>query len=94
MRKYILGAIWLVVAIAAGMAAMAGGDTAVAGGWFFLLWTLPFGVLWLQYGDDIARSLMPDAIVSPFGIVLVIALGFCLWFVLLPRVLAWARRGR
>lgn len=79
---------WTVIAVALSFASSAGGDTSVVCGWLFLIWTIPFGVIWWFCLYDIVLSWIPASIAQPLGDAVVDALAFLFWFVLFPRLRA------
>ena len=79
-------ATWLASALLLGIGSFAGGDTAGLCGWLLLAWTFPFGVLWWVYVYDFAQPLMETKSVQIAGTVLVIAVAYCFWLVLIPAV--------
>ena len=83
---------WVIIGVVAGAASLAGGDASIEGFWLFLLWTYPFGMIWWFYVYDSALQVMPKEIADPAGVAAALALAFLFWFILLPRLLAKARR--
>jgi len=84
---------WLVGAVLLGVASFAGGDLAIVAGWLFLVWTLPFGVIWWFALYDHAVALFPRAVVQPAGVAGVILIAFLFWFVVVPAVRRLSVRG-
>src|SRR5690348_10655783 len=84
LRAMALG--WLIVAVLIAIASFVGKDTAIIGGWLFLIWTIPFGVIWWFYLYQHALALGPPYWVQPIGTVAVIAISFVFWFVWIPKV--------
>ena len=80
--------IWLSIAVLLRVYGSPGGDAAIVGGLLFLLWTVPFGVIWQFLLYDYALRLMPRSAVELVGDGLVITIAFVFWFVFLP----WQRR--
>lgn len=84
---------WCIVAVILGAASFAGGDTAIVAGWLFLLWTIPFGVVWWFYLYDMALRFVPKAIAQPLGVVAVIVVTYVFWFVIVPKLRERKRGG-
>lgn len=80
------GWLWLVIAVILGVASFAGRDTSIVAGWLFLVWTLPFGVVWWFVLYDYALKILPASIAQPIGIILVIVAAYVFWFVVVPRL--------
>lgn len=83
---------WCIVAAILGLASFAGGDTAIVAGWLFLVWTVPFGVIWWFYLYDVALRFVPKAIAQPLGVVAVIVVTYLFWFVIVPKLREAARK--
>lgn len=79
-------AIWLTVAIILGAVSFLGGDASIVGGWLFLIWTVPFGVIWWFYLYDYTLVWIPAHIAQPIGTAAVILITFLFWFILIPRI--------
>lgn len=71
-----------------------GGDAAIVGGLLFLVWTVPFGMIWQFYLYDYALTWMPTPIAQFVGDVVVVAIAFLFWFVLFPQIHAQLNRRR
>jgi drug/metabolite transporter (DMT)-like permease len=78
--------VWLTVAVILGVVSFLGGDASIVGGWLFLIWTAPFGVIWWFYLYDYTLAWMPAHIAQPIGTVAVIIIAFLFWFILIPRI--------
>ena len=87
-KKTLLGWLWLIIAIILGGASFAGRDTSIIAGWLFLVWTLPFGVIWWFLFYDYAIKIVPASIAQPIGVTLVVVIAYAFWFVLVPRLRA------
>jgi uncharacterized membrane protein len=78
--------VWIVGIVLVSAASFAGGDTAVLAGWLYLVWTVPFGVIWWFYLYDHALALLPASVVQPIGVVVVDIVAFLFWFNVIPRL--------
>lgn len=85
-RKSVLRGLWLIVAIILGVASFAGRDTSIVAGWLFLVWTLPFGVIWWFLLYDYLLKIVPASIAQPIGVILVVLTAYMFWFLLVPRL--------
>jgi hypothetical protein len=86
---------WLLVSVALAFGSFAGGDVAVVCGWVFLIWTLPFGVIWwffvYDYFQPLAQSETIQIVREPLfvqvaGVVIVIAITYLFWFTAVPAM--------
>jgi hypothetical protein len=79
---------WIVVDVGLSAAVFAGGDTAVIGGWLFLIWTAPFGLFWWFYAYQYVLQWLSPETAQLIGTVLVDAIAFLFWFVAIPKMRA------
>ena len=86
--------VWLAVAAVLSVASFVGGDTSILGGWLYLIWTAPFGVIWWFYLYDHALAWMPANVAQPIGVVVVDVVAFLFWFVAVPRLRASLAKRR
>jgi hypothetical protein len=86
--------LWLTVAILLALGSSLGGDTSIICGWLFLGWTPPFGAIWWFELYDIFLPLGRPAYVGAIGQVVVIALSYCFWFLLVPALVRRSRSKR
>lgn len=83
-----VSAVWLIVAFVLVIGMHGGGENAVVSTLAYLAWTVPFGIVW--------HFLLYDALnfVSQIvGDVFVVAIAYIWWFVIVPIIFRWARRG-
>lgn len=88
LRVRVVVFVWLAVAAVLSVASFVGGDTSILSGWLFLVWTAPFGMIWWFYLYDHVLAWLPANIAQPVGVVVVDALAFLFWFVVVPRLRA------
>ena len=95
MRMAAARTVWLLIAGALAFGSFAGGDVAVICGWLFLIWTLPFGVIWwfwvYEFFQPLAQSETVQVVhgslfVQVAGVVVVIAIAYLFWFVVVPAM--------
>jgi len=84
--KRIAKIVWVLGALIISYMSFLGGDVSIIGGWLFLLWTLPFGVVWWFWLYDIALKSVPAHVLQPVGTVSVIILSYVFWFILVPKL--------
>ena len=84
MRKFALPALFVLIAVALAVGSFVGGDISIICGWLWLLWTLPFGVIWQFYGYDHVTHIASLQVVQYVGSALVILVCYVFWFVALP----------
>lgn len=86
MKKYFgpWSVAWTVVSILLTIGSFLGGDLAIVAGWGFLIWTLPFGLIWWF----VIYEYIPHSYATPsvqlVGELLCVILAFVFWFVLIP----------
>jgi hypothetical protein len=90
----ILRVAWLIVVALLVLGGSRGGDTGILCWWLFLVWTVPFGVIWYFKLYDLLLPLAPEPYLNYFGVAAVIVATYLFWFVALPRVSRWSRRRR
>jgi hypothetical protein len=83
---------WLVIALLITAFSFAGGDKSILAGWLFLVWTVPFGMIWWFFLYDYVHTLiyLPAATMQIMGELLSVAVAYIFWFVLIP----WIRTVR
>lgn len=79
---------WTCIAVALAFGSFVGGDTSIVSGWFFLAWTIPFGVIWWFCIYRVLPQWMHDNVIQVGGTVLVIVVAFVFWFIFVPRIKA------
>lgn len=92
LRLRLVAFVWVAVVAVLSVASFVGGDTSILGGWLYLIWTAPFGVIWWFWLYDHVLAWVPANIAQPVGVVVVDVLAFIFWFVLFPRLRALTRR--
>ena len=89
-----LAVAWNVVAIAIRMFGSRGGDAAITSGVAFLIWTVPFGVIWQFAVYDRAVELLSVEVAQAVGDVLTLSTFTLFWFLFVPALLrkfkSWA----
>jgi hypothetical protein len=93
-RRQLFRLVWLSIAVVLGYASLVGGDTAILGGWLFMVWTLPVGIMWWFCVYPNVRDLVgiPIPVFQIIGETIVIAIAFVFWFLVFPRVGRISRR--
>lgn len=92
LRLRLVAFVWVAVVAVLSVASFVGGDTSILGGWLYLIWTAPFGVIWWSYLYDHVLAWVPANIAQLLGVMVVDVLAFTFWFMLVPRLLALTRR--
>jgi hypothetical protein len=85
-RRMFLAVVWVCVALAIRGYGAIGGDAAILSGLLFLLWTLPFGVIWQFLLYERALALMSVQVAQFLGDLATMVLFVLFWFVLVPLV--------
>jgi hypothetical protein len=81
--------VWLGIAALLGVGSFAGGDTSIICGWAFLLWTVPFGAIWqFALSDLLPASATRSSAVQIAATIIVVAVAYIFWFVVVPKVVA------
>lgn len=93
-RLRLVALIWLSVAVLLRVYGINGGDNAIVGGLIFLVWTVPFGMIWQFYLYNFALLLVPPSTAQVVGDILVIVIFIVFWFFLVPRTKAYFRERR
>lgn len=92
-RLRLIALAWLSIAVLLRLYGINGGDAAIVGGLLFLVWTVPFGMIWQFYLYDYALTLMPAPTAQVIGDIVVIAITFLFWFLFVPRVRSSFKSG-
>jgi hypothetical protein len=82
---------WVLIAIALRSGSFAGGDTSILTGLLFLLWTMPFDLIWWRYLNDLAEPVFGSTAAQAAEVAFAISAAYAFWFVLVPRLFSWAR---
>jgi hypothetical protein len=85
--------IWLIASIGFAYMSSLSGDSSIVGGWFFLVITMPFGLLWHFYLYDHANAVFPGFDIHLAGQLLVIVFSYVFWFILVPSLRKVSRRA-
>jgi hypothetical protein len=92
-RRIFLAVVWVCAALAIRGYGATGGDAAVLSGLLFLLWTLPFGVIWQFLLYERALTFMSVQAAQFLGDLATIILFVLFWFVLVPLVSTKSREA-
>lgn len=87
-----LAIVWIAVAILLAAYSHRGGDASIVGGFLFLLWTAPFGMIWQFWIYDSSIKILSPALAQLAGDALAVAFGAAFWFVFVPFI--WRIRSR
>jgi hypothetical protein len=79
---------WLAIALILIFFSSSGGDASFRAGWLFLVWTIPFGVIWWFVIYDYVRTLtwLPIPVIQTGGDLIVVAAAFVFLFVFIPWI--------
>ena len=79
---------WLSVALILTYFSFSGGDASFLAGWLFLVWTLPFGVIWWFIVYDYVHALawLPLLTIQTGGDLIAVAAAFVFWFIFIPWI--------
>lgn len=89
--------IWFVVGLLLIVYPLYDRDATVAMWFYFMLWTVPFGTIWLLYVYDLCLN---DLLWPPYpwleigGQFIALVIAYIFWFILMPRIRTWARGRR
>jgi len=86
MNKQLIRTIWVVLSIALAIGSFKGGDTSIICGWLWLIWTIPFGVIWQFCIYNLLIKFLQPQIVQYAGCVLVILTFYLFWFIAFPAI--------
>jgi len=92
--RHRLGIAWTLIAVLLACGSFAGGDTSILCGFGFLLWTAPVGIIAVFYVYEYVLKVLPQSVVDPVGMALVILLAYIFWFFAIPRVLSAVRQSK
>jgi hypothetical protein len=93
-RRLLLAVVWISVAVAIRAYGARGGDAAIVSGLLFLLWTVPFGVIWQFLLYERTLPFMSVEAAQALGDFATIVLFVAFWFVLMPLALRRAKANR
>jgi len=84
---------WLGIAVGLRVVGLSGGDAAIASGLLFLVWTIPFGMMWqFVLYQHAVKVLRVDA-AQLLGDALTIGVFTLFWFILVPGLVKRAKTG-
>jgi hypothetical protein len=72
-------------------------DATVAMWFYYMLWTVPFGTIWLLYFYDLFLN---DVLWPPYpwlemgGQFIALVIAYIFWFILMPRIRSKARKAK
>jgi hypothetical protein len=85
---------WAIVAVVLACGSFAGGDMAILCGLAFLVWAAPFSMIWQFYIYGSALKVLPQTIIDPLGIALIIPLSYVFWFLAIPWLFSAVRQSQ
>lgn len=85
-RLRLIALVWLSVVVLLRLYGLNGGDAAITGGLLFLVFTLPFGMIWQFCLYNYALIWLPAPIAQFLGDIVVVVTSFLFWFVLIPKI--------
>jgi hypothetical protein len=91
-RRFWLAFAWVCIAIGIRIWGSGGGDAAIVSGLLFLIWTIPFGVIWQFVLYDQTLKFMSVDTAQLAGDVITIGVFVLFWFLLVPVIVKKPKR--
>jgi hypothetical protein len=92
-RRFWVALAWVGIAIGIRIYGSAGGDAAIVSGLLFLIWTIPFGVMWQFVLYDQALKVLSVDAAQLVGDAITIGVFVLFWFLLVPFIVKRPKRS-